>query len=415
MPISNKVKNSLGQSSWIRRMFEEGARLKQQFGADQVYDFTLGNPDLPPPREFDARLRALINAPPTDLHRYMPNAGWPEVRAKIAAAFVRRTGLAYQAGHVVMTVGAGGGLNVCIKALLDPGDEIILLTPYFVEYLFYADNHAARAVVVPTTSDFGLDVDAIEQAITERTRAIIVNSPNNPTGRIYRHNELAKLAAALETANERYGRPIYLIADEPYRKIVYEDCVCPEVPPLYDHTIVVTSHSKDLGLAGERIGMLVVSPRAADATEIVDACTFANRTLGFVNAPSLFQLAVADCQDVTVDVATYQARRDLLVTHLSSLGFDVPVPGGAFYLFPRSPEPDEIAFTRRLLHRRILVVPSCGFGCSGHVRISYAVDTKTIERSLPIWTEVAAEYGLVPRRAARPGPITSKVKTSSSS
>ena len=400
MPISSNVKKALGRASWIRRMFEEGARLKQQFGADQVYDFTLGNPDLPPPVELQNRLRALIDGPQTELHRYMPNAGWPEVRAKIAAHFARRTGMPYLAQHVLMTVGAGGALNVCIKALCDPDDELIILSPYFVEYLFYAENHGARAVIVPTDASFGLDVDAIERAITPRTRAIIVNSPNNPTGRIYRHSELAQLAAALETQSARQGRPIYLIADEPYRKIVYDDAICPELPPLYDHTIVVTSHSKDLGLAGERIGMLVVSPRAADAGEIVDACTFANRTLGFVNAPSLFQLAVADCQDLTVDVATYQSRRDLLVSRLRGLGFEVALPGGAFYLFPRSLEPDETKFARRLLERRILVVPGCGFGCPGFVRISYAVDTRMIERSLPVWAEVAKDYGLLRRESA---------------
>ncbi|MCA8960736.1 MAG: pyridoxal phosphate-dependent aminotransferase [Planctomycetes bacterium] len=389
MPISKNVKDALGRASWIRRMFEEGNRLKQEHGADQVFDFSLGNPDLPPPPEFIAKLRELTLAEPGGIHRYMPNAGWPEVRSKIAANLSRRTGLPYEGRHVIMTVGAGGGLNVALRALLDPGDEVVVLAPFFVEYLFYIGNHQGRPVVAETDETFGPDPEAISRAITERTRVVVINSPNNPTGRVYTNEELTRVADVLDAKSREYGRPIYLMTDEPYRRIVYPGFECPEVPPFYEHTILVTSHSKDLGLAGERIGILAVSPRAADATDVVDACTFANRTLGFVNAPSLFQLAVADCQDASVDLDTYRQRRDLLVPHLRELGFEVQEPGGAFYLFPRSPVDDETEFVQQLMAERILVVPGRGFGRPGFFRISFAVPTDVIERSLPAWERVA--------------------------
>ncbi|MCI0651587.1 MAG: pyridoxal phosphate-dependent aminotransferase [Planctomycetes bacterium] len=392
MPISREVREALTRSSWIRRMFEEGTKLKKLHGEDQVFDFSLGNPDLPPPEFFTNRLREILERPPPGLHRYMPNAGWPEVRQKIAVQLERRCGLPYRGENIVMTVGAGGALNVCLKAILDPGDEVIVFAPYFVEYHFYIANHAGRVVAVETRGDFSIDAEALAKAITARTRAVIINSPNNPTGVVYRHEEIAAVAAALARASRTHGRPIYLISDEPYRKIVYPPHSCPEVAPLYEHTVLITSHSKDLGLAGERIGYLAISPRAADAADLFSACTFCNRTLGFVNAPSLFQWAVADCQEAAVDVGTYRERRDLLVAHLRELGFELAEPGGAFYLFPRSPVPDETEFVTRLLESRILVVPGRGFGRPGYFRVSFAVPTETIRRSLPAWEEAARGY-----------------------
>lgn len=391
MPISRAVAEALERSSWIRRMFEEGARLRREHGEEAVCDFALGNPILPPPKPLLDRLRALVDA--EGVHRYMPNAGWPEVREKVAAHLERRTGLPYRLEHVVMTVGAGGALNVLFRAILDPGDEVILLAPYFVEYGFYIRNSGGVPVAVNTTEDFGPPAaEDLLAAVTPRTRAVVINFPNNPTGRIYTTEELRTFCAALGEASRRTGSPILLITDEPYRKIVYEGFECPEVPPHYPQTVLITSHSKDLGLAGDRIGYLAISPRVEEPERLAAACTFCNRTLGFVNAPSLFQLAVADCQDLPVDITLYRENRRILLEHLGELGFAVNAPGGAFYLFPRSPVPDEIEFVTRLVKERILVVPGRGFGTPGYFRISYAVPRAVVERSLPGWTRVAQEY-----------------------
>lgn len=398
MPVSRSVEAALSGASWIRRMFEEGNRLRALHGPASVFDFTLGNPDLDPPPRLLERLRELTQGPPHGLHRYMPNSGWPEVRQKVAAHLERRTGLAYRAEHVVMTVGAGGALNVILKALLNPGDTVLVLAPYFVEYTFYVANHQGQTVSVPTDRTFGPVASHIAEAITERTAAIILNSPNNPSGRVYSATELEQVASVLVDAGRRLGRPIYLITDEPYRKIIYPGFECPEIPPFYDHTVLVTSSSKDLGLAGERIGYLAVSPRAADAERLFEAATFCNRTLGFVNAPSLFQHAVADCLDLSVDVQRYLERRELLLGHLQGLGFDIVPPGGAFYLFPRTPIADDAQFVRELIEERLLVVPGSGFGCPGHFRVSYAVPMDAIERSLPAWNRLADRF---PQLASR--------------
>ena len=391
MPISRHVAESLERSSWIRKMFEQGARLRREHGDDAVFDFSLGNPILPPPTEVLDRMRTLVDE--EGVHRYMPNSGWPNVREKVAASLTKRMGFAYDATNIVMTVGAGGALNVFFKAILDPGDEVIVLSPYFVEYGFYVQNANGVLVEVPTTEDFGPpSAETLLAAITPRTRAVVMNFPNNPTGRTYTSAELDAFCDALREGSQRIGTPIALVTDEPYRKIVYSGFECPEVPPAYDHTVLITSHSKDLGLAGDRIGYLAISPKFEDAEAIFAACTFCNRTLGFVSAPSLFQQTIADFQELEVDNSIYVKNRQLIVDHLRSLGFDLVEPGGAFYLFPRSPIEDEIEFVNACLEERILVVPGRGFGTPGHFRISYAVPTETIEGSLPGWTRVAAKY-----------------------
>jgi len=391
MPISREIAEALERSSWIRRMFEEGARLRREHGSDAVFDFSLGNPILPPPEVVLDRMRRLVDR--DGVHRYMPNAGWPEVRAKIAAHLENRIGLPYRAEHLVMTVGAGGALNVFFRAILDPGDEVIVLSPYFVEYGFYVANARGVLVEVPTTEDFGPpSAERLLAAITPRTRAVVINFPNNPTGRVYSAEELGRLCEALREGSRQIGVPIALVTDEPYRKIIYDGFECPEVPPAYDYTVLITSHSKDLGLAGDRIGYLAISPKAPEAEAVAGACTFCNRTLGFVNAPSLMQLAVADCQDLPVDLTLYRENRQLLLDHLGELGFSISPPGGAFYLFPRSPIEDEVAFVQRLLQERILVVPGRGFGTPGYFRISYAVPRETVEGSLDAWTRVAREF-----------------------
>ncbi len=392
MPISKSVQEALQRASWIRQMFETGTRLKQEYGADQIFDFTLGNPHQPPPQQFIDQLRDIVNGPQEEIHRYMPNAGWPAVRNKISEELTARIGIPYTGDRIVMTVGAGGAINVLLKSILDPGDEVIILSPYFVEYLFYIANHGGKVVVVETTEDFGLDPAALAAAVTDRTRAVIINSPNNPTGRVYSSSELEAFCSELRQQAKRISHPIYLVSDEPYRKILYPGFECPEVPIHYDDTVVITSHSKDLGLAGDRIGYLAISSKAADSEAVAEACTFSNRTLGFVNAPSLFQLAIAECQRISVDLSEYTRNRELLYNHLLNLGFDCSVPGGAFFLFPRSPIEDEVAFTNHLTEERILVVPGRGFGRSGYFRISFAIPTETVERSLEAWERIASCY-----------------------
>ncbi|MBI4703154.1 MAG: pyridoxal phosphate-dependent aminotransferase [Deltaproteobacteria bacterium] len=382
MPISTKIRGFIENASWIRRMFEKAIELKVQHGADSVLDFTLGNPTLEPPQAFVDRLRDLAANPPPGLHRYMPNAGFPAVREAVAEALGRQTGVALRGEHVLMTVGAAGALNVALKALLDPGDEVIVLAPYFVEYLFYIDNHGGTARVVETDHAFLPDVEAIGRAIGPQTKAIILNSPNNPTGVVYPRALLERLAAGLGAAAGRVGHPIYVLSDEPYRKIRYVDEVTSALSVFQD-CVMCTSHSKDLSLPGERIGLAAVHPEAHDGHELLGAMTFAIRTLGFVNAPAILQLAVAGLQDLAIDVEPYRRRRDLLYRGLVDAGYECVLPGGAFYLFPRSPIPDDVEFVRRLLRELVLVVPGSGFGRGGHFRLSYCVDLEVIERALP--------------------------------
>lgn len=382
MPISAKVKEFIGRASWIRRMFEEGNQLRAKYGADNVFDLTLGNPDVEPPAAFVDKLRSLTAEPPRGMHRYMANAGYPWVRERIAQAVSADTGVAIDGHHVIMTVGAACALNIALKALLDEGDEVIVLAPYFVEYLFYIDNHGGKAAIVQTDDRFQPDLAAIEAAITPRTKVIILNSPNNPTGVVYPQCTLEDLAALLERSGQRFGHPIYVITDEPYRKIVYQQSTSCSLRA-FRNCIFATSHSKDLALPGARIGFTVVHPAADDADQIVGAMTFAIRTLGFVNAPSLMQQAVADLQHVSVDVDEYRQKRDLLYAGLTDAGYECIEPGGAFYMFPRSPIDDDVEFVRRLQQERILVVPGSGFGRPGHFRVAYCMRQQVIEKALP--------------------------------
>jgi aspartate aminotransferase len=394
LAISRKVRNALEQASWIRKMFEEGMRLKALYGPEGVYDLSLGNPVLEPPPEFHRLLLQVAQNPPLGLHRYMPNAGFPESRAAVADYLRRRTGLPFTFEDVVMTCGAGGALNVALKAILDPGDEVLVLAPYFPEYPFYIDNHGGVARIVPTDASFQPDPERIFHALTPRTRAIILNSPNNPTGVVYTPQALEGVAEALRRGEARFGRPIYLLSDEPYSHLVYDGGKAPSPLPFYPRTIVVTSFSKDLSLAGERIGYLAVHPFCPSKGEVVDACIFANRVLGFVNAPALMQFLVRFLLDTPVALEWYQRRRDRLYTALVEMGYRVVKPGGAFYLFPRSPIPDDIAFVQRLQRERVLVVPGSGFGAPAHFRIAYCVEERVIEGALEGLRRVAREVGL---------------------
>jgi aspartate aminotransferase len=381
MPVSTKMKNFSEKSSWIRKMFEEGARLKAEFGNDKIFDFSLGNPDVPPPPEFREILRETALDTTPGQHSYMPNGGLPWVREAIAARMSSEQGVSVHHGDMLMTCGAAGALNVVMKSLLNPGEEVILLAPYFVEYSFYVDNHGGVGKVVPTSQDFDLDLRAIEEALTAQTKALIINSPNNPTGQIYSAESIEALGKLLEAAGNRFGTTIYLISDEPYRKIVYDDC---SVPPIFQYvrnSIVLSSFSKDLSLPGERIGYLAVHPEADDKINLLDAMTLATRILGFVNAPALMQRVVAELQDVTVDNSIYTRRKETFCDILSGAGYEFIPPKGAFYVFPKSPIEDDVKFCALLQDQKILAVPGRGFGAPGFFRLAYCVGDDVISRS----------------------------------
>ncbi len=390
MAIAKKMKEFAERSSWIRKMFEEGARMKAKYGAENVFDFSLGNPDLPPPAAFGATLRRLAENDTPDAHKYMPNNGYPQVRAAMAAKVGTEQGVTVDAGDVLMTCGAAGGLNVVFKAILDPGDEVILLAPYFVEYQFYVDNHGGVSRVVNTGADFDLDCDAIIAAIGPRTKAIIVNSPNNPTGQIYSERLLHKLGHILEAASEKFG-PIYLVADEPYRKIVFEDHTVPSIFANYQNSIVVSSFSKDLSLPGERIGFIAVHPECVAKDDLVGAMTLANRILGFVNAPALMQRVVAELGEESVDCAVYARRREKFCAILDQAGYEFTPPKGAFYIFPKSPIDDDAAFAAILQRHKILSVPGRGFGMPGYFRLAFCVDDSVIEGAAAAFAAAMAE------------------------
>ena len=382
MAVSNKVKGFMEQGSWIRKMFEEGISLKQQFGEENVFDLSLGNPIMEPPQEFFDELRRVAENPIAGLHRYMPNAGFVETRDAVAAQLREETGQDFTANEIIMCCGAGGGLNVILKTLLDPGDEVVIFAPYFVEYFFYADNHGGACKVVPPNDDFLPDLDAFENAIVENTKIVLLNSPNNPSGVLYRAELLAQLGEIIQRKEKEFGSEIFLVSDEPYRKILFDGL---EYPHIFDHhvrSIVATSHSKDLALPGERIGFVAVHPDYDDKTELMDGLVFCNRTLGFVNAPALIQHIVKNLQSVTIDVQQYQDKRDFMYQNLTEIGYEMPMPQGAFYMFPKSPIEDDVEFTAELQKSNVLVVPGRGFGSPGHFRLSYCVTDETLAGSL---------------------------------
>ncbi len=395
MPIATKIAGHISKSSWIRKMFEEGGRLRQLHGDDHVFDFTIGNPDTEPPAELKAELLRLAAEPVPGMHRYMSNAGYEETRAAVAEVLADMSGLEVQAGHVIMTCGAGGALNVVLKTILNPGEEVIILAPYFVEYKFYIDNHGGVPVEVWTDHEtFQLDVAAIEAAITHKTRAIIICTPNNPTGVIYPAVALQVLGEMVRRQEQKHDRQIVVISDEPYARIAYDGKAVPNIFPYVDSSVVVTSHSKDLALPGERIGYLAANPRMRKVELFMEGAVFSNRVLGFVNAPALMQRLVAKLQRSTVDIADYQAKRDLLYNNLTAMGFTMVKPDGAFYLFPKSPVADDLEFVKIAQQHLILLVPGAGFGAPGHFRIAYCVNKGMIERSLPAWRKLAVAVGL---------------------
>ncbi len=394
MAISKKVKDALEGASWVRRMFEEGEELKRKYGVENVFDFSLGNPDIEPPQSLKIALKNLADQPIMGMHRYMPNNGYIETRKIIAEYLTEESGLDFNEKHVVMTVGAAGGLNVVLKAILDEGDEVIVPSPYFMEFKFYIDNCGGKIRLVETNEDFSLNISEIEKAIGEKTKAILINSPNNPTGVVYDRESLIQLGELLKSKNQQLRKTLFLISDEAYRRIIYDEIELPIVFHYYPNTIRVTSHSKDLSLPGERIGYVAVSPLCEDLEDMMQALVFANRTLGFVNAPALMLRLVGPLQRNSVNVGIYEEKRNLFYDALTSFGYQVVKPKGAFYLFPKSPIEDDVAFVKELQMKRILTVPGRGFGKPGFFRIAYPVEKKTIERALPGFKDLAEKYGL---------------------
>ena len=380
MTVARKMQEFAARSSWIRRMFEEGAKMKAKYGADSVLDFSLGNPDVPPPARFFEVLRDLANNDKPGTHAYMPNGGFPYVRESLARRLSAEQGVDLEQGDVLMTCGAAGALNLVFKALLDPGDEVLILSPYFVEYEFYIDNHGGKSRVVATDKEFNLDFAAIEAALGDKTKIVLVNSPNNPTGQIYPRADIERLGRLLDSFSDRCCTSIYLVADEPYRKIVYDGHEVPSIMAATSNSIVVSSYSKDLSLPGERIGYAAVHPAMKHKQLLIDAMTLANRILGFVNAPALMQRVVEQLQDVSVDTAIYARRLQKLCAVLDDAGLEYVRPKGAFYLFPKSPI-DDVEFCTLLQEEKVLAVPGRGFGAPGYFRLAFCVDEKIIERA----------------------------------
>ena len=394
--ISQKIQKALQGSSAIRAMFVEGNELAARVGRENVYDFSLGNPATPAPAALNEAIKQLVDeTDPLVLHGYMDNAGYPDVSQAVAENLNKRFGTAFTSHNIVMTVGAAGGLNIIFKTILDPGDEVIVFAPYFGEYKSYAANFDAEVVeVAPDFETFQPDLAALEKAVNEKTKAVIVNTPNNPTGVIYHEETMKKMAEILEKKEKEIGHEIYLISDEPYRELAYDGAVVPYVTKYYANTVVCYSYSKSLSLPGERIGYLVIPDEADGSEELITAAAIANRTIGCVNAPSLMQKVIAKCVDAEVDVAAYDKNRLALYNGLKECGFECIKPQGAFYLFVKSPVADEKAFCEAGKKYNILMVPGSSFACPGYVRLAYCVSYDTIINSLPEFKKLAEEFGL---------------------
>lgn len=393
--IAEKMKNMVANSSAIRAMFEEGNRLAKIYGAENVFDFSLGNPNVPAPEAVKKAIIELLNEEdPIVLHGYTnSNCGYADVREAVAASLNERFDTHFEGKNIVMTVGAAGGLNVILKSLINPGDEVIAFAPYFGEYRSYTNNYDGVLVEIsPNTVDFQPKLDEFEQKITPKTKAVIVNTPNNPTGVVYSEDTIKKLAAIMEAKQKEYGTDIFLISDEPYRELVYGDVEVPYLTKYYANTVVGYSYSKSLSLPGERIGYLVIPDEVKDSEEVLAAANVATRILGFVNAPTLQQKIVAKCLNEKTDISYYDKNRETLYNGLKECGFECIKPEGAFYLFVKSPIADEKEFCATAKKYNILIVPGSSFACPGYVRLAYCVSYETIVNSLSKFKELAKEY-----------------------
>jgi aspartate aminotransferase len=393
MIISDKIQKLIAnQEGWTRRMFEEGLRIKKQYGEENVYDFSLGNPDTEPPEEVQKTLVETLSNPVKGMHRYMSNNGYEDVREEVAAYLRELHGVPFTANHIFMTVGCAGGLNILLKSMLSRGDEVIVPSPFFWEFKNYIENHGGKVRYVQTKKDFQLNIENIEKAITKKTKAILLNSPNNPTGAVYTEESVKGLVELLNRKRTQ-GQDIYIICDDAYKKLVYDGFRLPNLFGLYDLVYAVTSHSKDLALPGERIGYVAISPHIPNYELMVSGLMISMRTLGFVNAPALFQRIAGKFQRTSVNIGEYEKKRDLLYEILTEAGFECVKPKGAFYMFPKSPAPDELEFIRTLQQEeRIMVVPGRGFGRKGYFRIAYCVPMETILKSREGFIRIGKRY-----------------------
>ena len=395
--ISNKMKSLVNNSSTIRAMFEEGKRLSDIYGEENVFDYSIGNPNVEPPENIKTIISDILNKEkPNLVHGYMNNSGYEDVRDDISSFLNKKNDLNLTRNNIVMTCGAAGGLNIILKSILNPGEEVITFAPFFGEYKNYTENFNGKLVIVPTNIDtFEPDLDELSKVINSKTKAIIINNPNNPTGVIYSKEAIQKLADLLKEKQRELNSSIYLISDEPYREIVYDDAEVPCLLKYYDNTFIGYSYSKSLSLPGERIGYVVINPSMTDCDEMMAALNIANRILGFVNAPSLFQRVIAKSLGSEVDVNIYKRNRDLLYNHLIKLGFTCIKPEGAFYLFPRTPIEDDKKFCQDAKQFNLLLVPGSTFGCPGHVRLSYCISYEKIEKSLEAFDKLAKLYSMI--------------------
>ncbi len=391
--LNEKMYELGSKSSVIRELFAYGLERKKIVGPDNVYDFSLGNPSIPAPPEVKQALLELLEEPAEVLHGYSPASGDPQVRKTMAESVNRRFGTNFKAENFYMTVGAAASLNISIHAVANPGDDFVTFAPFFPEYAVWVENAGCRLLVNPAdTESFQIDFAAFEKLLSPKTRGVIINSPNNPSGVVYSEETIQKLAEILERKQSEYGTTIYLISDEPYREIVYDGLTVPYVTRYYANTLVCYSYSKSLSLPGERIGYIIVPDEVTDSGRVMAAVAGAGRALGYVCAPVLFQRAVAKCADVTGDISAYARNRDLLYNGLTGLGYECVRPQGAFYLWVRSPEPDANAFSEKAKKQDVLIVPGDSFGCPGYVRISYCVSEKTIVGSMPAFAKIIEEY-----------------------
>ena len=392
--IAKKMEKLVKGSSVIRAMFEEGKKMALEYGAENVYDFSLGNPSVLPPSQIKEAIEQILEEENENyIHGYMSNSGYEDVRSTIADSINQKYGTAFGENNIIMTVGAAGGLNVALKTIINPEDEVIVFAPYFGEYANYVANFDANLVLIsPNTEDFQPNLQELREKISGKTKAVIVNSPNNPTGVIYSEKTIQDLARILREKEKEYNSCIYLISDEPYRELVYDNEIVPYITKYYNNTIVGYSYSKSLSLPGERIGYLVIPNELDYYDEVYNGACVANRILGFVNAPSLMQRVVARCIDAKVDIEAYNRNRELLYNSLKEYGYECIKPQGAFYLFIKAPGGDDVGFTQEAKKHRILVVPGSSFGCPGYCRIAYCVDYNTIKKSLPEFKSVIEKF-----------------------
>jgi aspartate aminotransferase len=394
--VSEKTKKGMELGSWIRRMFEEGIAMKKKFGEENIYDLSLGNPVMEPPPEFKREIKRLANHPYKGMHGYMVNAGYPETRAAVAEQLKKETGINLTENDVIMAVGAAGALNVALKTILDPGDEVIVFIPWFVDYFNYIQNHDGVVKPLPTDENFLPRLDELEKNIGPRTKALLINSPNNPSGVVYSAELMTKIADILRRKEEQYGTEIFLINDEPYKKIIYDGLQCASPLSFHRHSMVCTSHSKDLSIPGERIGYVALHPDAKYHDDMIKGLVFCTRVLGFINAPAFMQNVIRHLQGVTIKVGEYQRHRDFIYNNLKKFGYTVNKPQGAFYIFPKCPIEDDVAFVRELQNdHHVLTVPGVAFGLHGYFRLVYCVDDELLEKSMPGLEKIARKYGLM--------------------